>query len=147
MPYDEMYSVLVVGRSFNMLFNHANCLRTPRITAAAGRRADGVRGRVPCQGADGGLRREIRDRYLDDVYALFPEVRGQVEEVVIQRWPQAAAISYPGRYRVQDALERGIDGRILFAGDWLAEFPHMEAAAQSAVEAATRVRAALQSGR
>ncbi len=147
MPYDDMYSVLVVGRSFNMLFNHANCLRTP----GAPRRPGGVlmvyaggdRARALMEGSD----EQIRDRYLDDVYALFPEVRGQVEEVVIQRWPQAAAISFPGRYRVQDALERGIDDRILFAGDWMAEFPHMEAAAQSAVEAATRVRALISAER
>ena len=147
MPYDDMYSVLTVGRSFNMLFNHANCLRTPGSPRRPGGvlmvYAGGDRARALMDSSD----EEVRNRYLDDVYGLFPEVRGQVEEVVIQRWPQAAAVSYPGRYRVQDALERGIDERILFAGDWMGEFPHMEAAAQTAVEAAARVRGLLRAGR
>ena len=38
MPWDDVYSILVVGKSFNMFFNHASALRDPGKRASAGRR-------------------------------------------------------------------------------------------------------------
>ena len=76
---------------------------------------------------------------------MFPEAKGVVREVVIRRLPAAHASGqpspYPGRHRVQPAMERDL-GRTFLAGDYF-EFPHMEAAVVTAREAVARVRAFL----
>ena len=36
MPWDDIYAIAVVDKSFNMLFNHANPLRTPASASPAG---------------------------------------------------------------------------------------------------------------
>jgi oxygen-dependent protoporphyrinogen oxidase len=64
-----------------------------------------------------------------------------VREVVIQRWERAIPYAPPGRARRQPALDRPL-GRILLAGDYL-EYPEMEAAAVTGLEAARTVRECL----
>ena len=50
----------------------------------------------------------IRDRFLDDLDELFPQVRGHIVETMVKRWEYAGPFAAPGRWRAQAALERGI---------------------------------------
>jgi protoporphyrinogen/coproporphyrinogen III oxidase len=143
MPWDDVYSVLTPGRAFNMLFNHSTFLREP----GAPRRPGGA---LMVYGGAGLARRllertdaEIESAILDDLYDLYPEAKGVVREVIVQRWEHAIPFAAPGRSRVQGALERGVDGVVFFAGDYVGEWTHMESAAVTAVEAAAAARAAV----
>ncbi len=145
MPWDDVYSVLAVDGSFNMLFNHSNCTRRPGDPRGEGGvlmvygGADRARALWDLDDA------EIERRFVDDLARLYPEVRDVVGEVWIQRWSAASPFAAPGRWRHQDALDAGIDGVVLFAGDWMGEMVSMECAAESAVAAAQRVRASVAS--
>src|SRR5439155_12974454 len=86
---------------------------------------------------------EVEAAFVGDLYELYPEAKGVVREVIVQRWEHAIPYAAPGRSRVQDALERGVDGSIFFAGDYVGEWTHMESAAVTAAEAAARARAAV----
>ena len=139
MPWDDLYSVLVVGKCFNMLFNHANVVRSP-----SGPREPG--GTLMVYGGGNLARRlleksddEIREAIVSDLEDLFPGAKGVVDEVLVQRWDRAIPFAAPGRHLVQPALERGV-GNVFFAGDYVGEWTHMESAAITAVEAAAKVR-------
>lgn len=71
---------------------------------------------------------------LGDLRDLYPEVRGNVREVVITRWPQGLADARPGRHTIQAALEKPL-GNLFLAGDYL-DWAYREAAAQSGHDAA-----------
>jgi oxygen-dependent protoporphyrinogen oxidase len=137
MPWDHLYALAVVDKSFNMLFNHANPLRTPDKREPGGSLmvyAGGDRGkRLLAMSND-----QIRALFLKDLHDVLPATRGIVREVLIQRWEHAIPYAPPGRARIQPALRRPL-GRIFLAGDYL-EFPEMEAAAATGLEAAHEVR-------
>jgi protoporphyrinogen/coproporphyrinogen III oxidase len=140
MPWDDLYSLLTPGKVFNMLFNHANALRDP-----GGPREPG--GALMVYGGANLARRqfertdaEIEAAIVDDLYSLYPEAKGVVREVIVQRWERAIPFAAPGRSCVQAALERGVDDAIFFAGDYVGEWTHMEAAALTATEAAAAAR-------
>jgi oxygen-dependent protoporphyrinogen oxidase len=140
MPWDPLYAIAVPHASFNMLFNHANPLRAP------GKREPGGSLMVYGGGDLGrallGMTDEaVRTAFLRDLGRLLPAAPAHVREVVIQRWPHAIPYAPPGRARLQPALERPL-GRLHLAGDYL-EFPEMEAAAATGLEAAEAVRQAL----
>ncbi len=61
---------------------------------------------------------EIAAIYTRDLEELFPEARGIVREVVVQRWERGLPYPRPGRYRLQQALERPL-GKGFLAGDYL----------------------------
>ena len=137
MPWDHLYALAVVDKSFNMLFNHANPLRTPDKREPGGSLmvyAGGDRGKrlLPLSND------EIRALFLRDLHDVLPATRGIVREVLIQRWEHAIPYAPPGRARIQPALSRPL-GRIFLAGDYL-EFPEMEAAAATGLEAAREIR-------
>jgi protoporphyrinogen/coproporphyrinogen III oxidase len=142
-PWDDVYSILTVDGSFTMLFNHANSLRTP------GQPREHGGALMVYAGADAARRLfdrtddEIAATFADDLGRFFPEARGIVREVIVQRWENAIPFAAPGRSRVQAALERGVDGTIFFAGDYVGEWTHMESAALTASEAASAVRTSL----
>jgi protoporphyrinogen/coproporphyrinogen III oxidase len=143
MPWDDVYSVLTVDAPFTMLFNHANALRSPERPREPGGAL------MFYAGAEGAQRLFDRpDDDLEKVVAgelrrLYPEAHGIVREVIVQRWKHAIPFAAPGRSRVQAALERGVDGRIFFAGDYVGEWTHMESAALTAAEAAAAARGRL----
>jgi predicted NAD/FAD-dependent oxidoreductase len=85
----------------------------------------------------------IRDRFLDDLDGLFPQVRGLIAETMVKKWAHAGPFAAPGRWRAQAALERGVGDRLFFAGDWVSEFVSMETAARTGVDAAASARRAL----
>jgi protoporphyrinogen/coproporphyrinogen III oxidase len=135
-PWDRIYAIAVVDRSFNMLFNHANPIREPGKREPGGSLmvyAGGDRGRRLLALTDA----EIRERFLGDLRAVLPGTAGIVREVVIQRWERALPYAPPGRARRQAALDRPL-GRVFLAGDYL-EFAEMEAAATTGQEAAREV--------
>jgi oxygen-dependent protoporphyrinogen oxidase len=140
MPWDHLYALAVVDKSFNMLFNHANPLRTPDKREPGGSLmvyAGGDRGKRLLSLSND----EIRALFLRDLHDVLPATRGIVREVLIQRWEHAIPYAPPGRARIQPALSRPL-GRLFLAGDYL-EFPEMEAAAATGEEAARAIRARL----
>ena len=143
MPWDHIYAIAVVDKSFNMLFNHANPLRTPDKREPGGSLmvyAGGDRGHRLLRLSDD----EIRALFLRDLHDVLPATRGIVREVLIQRWEQAIPYAPPGRARLQPALTRPL-GRIFLAGDYL-QYAEMEAAAVTGQEAAEEVRRRLGAG-
>jgi len=142
MPWDDLYSILTPDRSFNMFFNHANFLRS----GDAGKQgsvlmvyAGADRARALWELDDDA----IRGRFLDDLCDIYPQVRGVVAETMLQKWQYAGPFAAPGRWRAQEALERGVGDRLFFAGDWVSEFVSMETAARTGVDAAAAVRRTL----
>lgn len=85
----------------------------------------------------------VTARYLADLHDLYPETRGLVEEVVIQRWERGLPYPRAGRSRLQPALTRPLDP-IYLAGDYLGTW-YTETAVQTACAAASKVRARLDS--
>jgi oxygen-dependent protoporphyrinogen oxidase len=87
---------------------------------------------------------EIRDLFRRDLEAVLPGAKRIVREVLVQRWERALPYAPPGRARLQTALERPL-GRISLAGDYL-EYPEMEAAASTGLEAAQEWHRRLSAG-
>ncbi|MGH7078942.1 MAG: FAD-dependent oxidoreductase, partial [Acetobacteraceae bacterium] len=139
MPWDRTYAIATPGLSFGVFFNQASSLRV-------GERKPGG-SLMLFSGALGAARlmslsdRGIERHFLADLGKLFPEARGIVREIKVQRWPKGAPYSFPGRAALQPALTSPL-GRIFLAGDYL-EFPSMEAAVRSGSEAAERIAAGL----
>lgn len=140
MPWDGVYAIATPGKAFNMLFNHANVLRGPGPREPGGSLmvyGGGDSGRRLLQMTD----EQIRDTFLHDLYTVLPEAKGIVREVIIQRWEKAIPYVAPGRHRLQPALERPL-GTVVLAGDYL-EFPEMEVAAVTGLEAGRTARRGL----
>src|SRR5207245_1343448 len=100
-PLDDVYSVLTVDSSFNMLFNHSDAGGALMVYGGAGRAR-----RLLALSDD-----EIASTVTADLHELYPEVR--VREVIVQRWENAIPFAAPGRAYAQAALERGVDGLLL----------------------------------
>jgi oxygen-dependent protoporphyrinogen oxidase len=139
MPWDNNYAIATPGLSFSVFFNQASTLRVgPRRPGGSLMLFRGARGaaellKLPDE--------EIARRFQHDLEQLFPEARGIVREIKVQRWPQGAPYSFPGRAALQPALTRDL-GRVHLAGDYL-EFPCMDAAISTACEAAAMIDTAL----
>ncbi|RWR26128.1 FAD-dependent oxidoreductase [Sinirhodobacter populi] len=139
MPWDQSYAIATPGLSFGVFFNLASTLRV------GPRRPGGSL--MLFRGANGAA--ELMQRPDDEIIALFrrdlehlfPQAKGIVQEMQVQRWPQGAPFSFPGRAALQPALTRDL-GSIHLAGDYL-EFPCMDAAIATASEAAIRIEAEL----
>jgi len=136
MPWDRIYAVAVARRSINMLFNVVN------ITRGGERKPGGTL--FGYGGGEAGTRLmsmtddQVREAFTDDLYAIYPEARGHVKEFVMRRLPQGMPYVYPGRYKIQPALERDL-GNVFLAGDYL-DWAHMEASVISGTEAAAKAR-------
>ena len=140
-PWDDIYAMVTPGRAFNMFFNTASILRRK------GPRRPG--GSLMAYGASDLARRlaghaddQVKDVFLRDLAAIFPELPGLVTEIEIQRWPAGIPFSAPGRHRWQHILEQPA-GCIHLAGDYLGARGGMDTAAASGYEAAEQVNAAL----
>lgn len=139
--WDDIYAMVTPGRAFNMFFNTASTLR------GTGPRRPG--GSLMVYGASDLARRlawhtddQVKDVFLRDLAAIFPELPGLVTEIEIQRWPAGIPFSVPGRHRWQHILEQPA-GRVHLAGDYLGARGGMDTAAVSGYEAAEQVNAAL----
>jgi len=140
MPWDNNYAIATPGLSFGVFFNQASTLRVgPRREGGSLMLFRGARGAAALmQRSD----QEIARLFQTDLEKLFPEARGIVREISVQRWPQGAPYSFPGRETLQPALTRDL-GRLHLAGDYL-EFPCMDAAISTASEAAEKIDGALE---
>ena len=143
MPYDGVYAIATPGRAFDMFTNQAHALRTgPRRPGGSLMLFAGAR-------AAATLMREsdevIVQRYLADLYALFPQTRGVVAGATVRRWELGNVYASPGRGALQPALEGalGTHENLHLAGDYFAELGNMEAAAQTGRAAAERADARL----
>lgn len=141
MPYDKVYAAATPRSSFNMLFNTANLLRrgsrrepggTLMVYAAAKLARD----------LEGMTEEQIGARFADDLYALYPELRGHIAETHVRYWTHGLPHPRPGRERLQPALERPL-GKIHLAGDYLG-ITYIETAVETGATAARRIRADLQ---
>jgi oxygen-dependent protoporphyrinogen oxidase len=141
MPWDDVYSLLTVDAPFTMLFNHANALRSPEQRREPGGALMLYAGARGAQRLFDRSDEDLETVLADELRRLYPEARGIVREVIVQRWEHAIPFASPGRSRVQAALERGVGGTIFFAGDYVGEWTHMESAALTAAEAAAAARA------
>ena len=146
MPWDGVYAMATPGRSFDMFTNQAQALRN------GGPRARGGSLMVYAGGHHAGEMAEwsdeaIADRFLADLYSIYPQLDGLVVETRVHRWKLGNVFATPGRSRLQPALEAplGPGGTIHLAGDYFAELGSMEAAAKTGHAAATRILAALDS--
>ncbi len=139
MPWDANYAIATPGLSFSVFFNQASTLRRgPRRPGGSLMLFRGSRGAAELMQLSD---EEIASRFRRDLERLFPSARDIVKEIHVQRWPQGAPYSFPGRASFQPALTRNL-GRIHLAGDYL-EFPCMDAAISTASEAAREIDAAL----
>ena len=139
MPWDNNYAIATPGLSFGVFFNQASTLRVgPRRAGGSLMLFRGARGAAELMKRSD---EEIARLFQTDLERLFPDARGIVREISIQRWPQGAPYSFPGRAAFQPALSRDF-GRLHLAGDYL-EFPCMDAAISTASEAAEKINNAL----
>jgi protoporphyrinogen/coproporphyrinogen III oxidase len=140
MPYDGVYAAATPGLSFNMLFNTANVVRGDAERAAGGTLM--VYAAAGLARALAGLDdSEVERRFLNDLHALFPDLRGHVRETVIRRWEPGLPHPRPGRHLLQPALEQPL-GAVHLAGDYLGT-TYIETAVETGTAAARRIRTAL----
>jgi oxygen-dependent protoporphyrinogen oxidase len=137
MPYDDIYAVATPKRSFNMMFNTANVLRSDSrrepggtlMVYSAASLADALRDRSDD---------EIAARYVDDLGAIFPEIPHHVQEVHIKRWEHGLPHPRPGRHLLQPALQQPLRN-VLLAGDYLGT-TYVETAVSTGSAAAHEIR-------
>ena len=135
--WDGIYAIATPGRAFNMIFNLANVVRGPGARRPGGSLMLYSGGRRLAAPLLKLTDEEIVERYLTDLDEVFPEARSMVVETIVQRWPRALPYPYPGRYRIQPALDRPL-GRIALAGDYLGNL-YTETAIQTGLAAAEHV--------
>ena len=137
-PWDDLYTMLVADKSFNVFSNQPNVLREtgkPRQPGGSLMLYSGGPRARPLWELDD---TQITERYLHDIEAIFPAIRSIVEEVKIQRWENAIPYLPPGRHKLQTALEQPL-GRVFLAGDYF-DHPAMDGSVVPAVEGARSIR-------
>jgi oxygen-dependent protoporphyrinogen oxidase len=141
MPWDNLYAVGTAKKSFNMIFNFANILRATNRERKPG-------GSLMVYAGANLARRvaefdddRIAEIFTNDLISIYPEARGIIEEIVIQRWENGLPHPRPGRHLVQPALERPL-GRIFLAGDYLGT-SYTETAMETGTAAAAAIRESL----
>ena len=141
MPYDNLYALATPNASFNMLFNTANALRSGGPRAPGGSlmvySAAALAEQLAAE-SDA----EVERRYLDDLYGMFPALRGNVREVAIHRWRDGVPHPRPGRHLAQPPLERPV-GRVRLAGDYLGT-TYIDTSVSTGTAAAHAIRAELE---
>ena len=120
-PWDRCNAIATPGRAFNIFFNVTSIARSEEPSRRAG---SSIMVFSPAQLAEQLLEcedSEILERYLRDAEAIFPGFATSVSEAHVRRWPLGLAYCFPGRGRLQAALNRPL-GRIWLAGDYLGTF-------------------------
>lgn len=138
-PWDSTPMVTAPGLRFQTVFNPVSSIRQGerRPGGSLDSYAGGDSARELMDATDD----EIRAVAVEDLCAAVPITPGQIDEVVVQRWPKAMPYWGPGGYARMRALRRPA-GRISFAGDYLG-LPGMPSAAAAGKVAADGVAAAL----
>jgi oxygen-dependent protoporphyrinogen oxidase len=138
-PWDDLYALATPGRSFGMLFNTVNALRhgprQPRGALMVYAAANAARALADLDDD------AVAARFLADLEAIYPELRGLVAEIVIRRWERGLPYAAVGRGALQAALTRPL-GRVHLAGDYLGTW-YTETACATAEAAARSVSTGL----
>lgn len=147
MPWDTIYALTTPGLSFSMFFNHANPLRngTKRIHG----------GSLMCYAGGDTARKvmswsdeQIESEFTRDLFRLYPQLEGLIEETVVHRWTTGSQYRPPGRESFS-ALDRYADqpgATTHLAGDYCTPLGQIETAARSGAAAGRRVLQALDVG-
>ena len=144
MPWDDLYAILTPGKSFNMLFNHANPLRGGAIRQRGGS--------LMCYaGADLAWdllelpEDEIERRFRKDLARVYPELDAIISETKVQKWRYGNWYQTPGASFAAMAKYSEQPGNVVhFAGDYFAPLSgSIEDAAKSGYDAARSVATAL----
>ncbi len=142
MTYDDIYAVLVAGRSACMIFNSMSPLRAKGAAREPGGALMMYAGGWRAAELMGRSDEDVRDTFLADLHAVLPETRGFVAETVVHRWQRGFPYWPPGRLARQEALARP-HRNLHFAGDYL-EYPSTDPASRTGLLAARNVRALLE---
>jgi protoporphyrinogen/coproporphyrinogen III oxidase len=144
MRWDPIYALATPKRAFSMLFNVVNVLRPGSPVREPGGSLMVYRsGRAALELLERSDA-EIEQAFLDDLYAIYPESRGLVQETALSRLPRMLPYVAPGRAAIQPALERPL-GRLHLAGDYLGGV-YTETAISSGQAAAATIRRDLDIG-
>ncbi|WP_344042157.1 flavin monoamine oxidase family protein [Nocardioides panacihumi] len=134
--WDDYYGISTPELSFQMLFNHAAPLRAqgPRkpggaLTLFSGGSAADKLAQLPDE--------EIEAGFLRDLITMFPELDGQIDNVVVKRQPRVVSFWEPGKRDASQTTLRRPLGPIRFAGDYLGD-PSLAAAAAAGQRAAVK---------
>lgn len=130
---DDWAFVATPGRLFDVIIN-------PR----PGRR-DG-RLQVLCYGNSAGFlpdldanRESLTRRWLDDLLAVAPALRGRIRGAHLQTWPHCFSLLTPERAAVLSDLQRSVDGTLHVAGDFSSETAGTHGAFAEAARVAAEV--------
>lgn len=143
MPWDDIYAITIPGQTINMMFHHTNPLRT------AGRKKTGSSFMVYSGGTPAAemmklSEDEIRDRYLTDIFRIYPDLKPLIRETKVRKWSPGNTWRPPGfDFGAMVRYSARTDTDIHFAGDYFSEIGNMETAAGTGHEAARRTRARL----
>jgi oxygen-dependent protoporphyrinogen oxidase len=138
MPWDGLYALATPKRAFSMLFNMASVLRPRMETREPGGSLMVYRSAHAALELFERSDAEIERSFLDDLYAIYPELRGLVTETILLRMPRMLPYVAPGRAAQQPALERPL-GPIHLVGDYLGGV-YTETAIASGQAAAAKIR-------
>lgn len=144
MPWDEIYAITIPGQTINMMFHHTNSLRT------SGRKKTGssfmvYSGGKPAHQMMELTEDEIRDRYLADIFRIYPELKPLIRETKVRKWSPGNTWRPPGfDFGAMVRYSARADTDIHFAGDYFAEIGNMETACGTGLEAAKRARTRLE---
>jgi oxygen-dependent protoporphyrinogen oxidase len=141
MPWDDLYALATPKRSFNMLFNIVNVLRPRNEAREPGGSLMVYRSGHAALDMFEQSDEVVTQAFLDDLYAIYPESRGIVQETILLKLPRMLPYAAPGRSLLQPDLDRPL-GTIQLAGDYLGGV-YTETAIASGEEAARAIRVAL----
>jgi oxygen-dependent protoporphyrinogen oxidase len=141
MPWDGLYALATPKRAFSMLFNVVNVLRPRSPVREPGGSLMVYRSGHAALELFERSDSEIEQVFLEDLYAIYPEVRGLVTETVLMRMPRMLPYVAPGRAALQPALERPLE-RLHLVGDYLGDV-YTETAIASGQAAAAAIRKGL----
>jgi oxygen-dependent protoporphyrinogen oxidase len=145
MPWDGLYALATPKRAFSMLFNVANVLRPRSPERLPGGSLMVYRSAHAALDLFELPDVEVERRFLESLYAVYPECRGIVSETMLLKLPRMLPYVAPGRAALQPALERPL-GRVHLAGDYLGGF-YTDTSVSTGQEAAAAIRAGLERDR
>lgn len=141
MPWDGLYALATPRRSFSMLFNMANVLRSPAEQRPGGGSLMVYRSGHAALDLMEQSDAEIERAFVSDLESIYPQARGIVRETLVLRLPRMLPYVAPGRAALQPALERPL-GRVHLAGDYLGGV-YTETAIATGQQAAAAIVASL----
>jgi oxygen-dependent protoporphyrinogen oxidase len=144
MPWDSVYALATPSMEFNMLFNHANPVTAQSAHPAGGSFMVYAAGQ-PARELLALEPERITERFLADLYRIYPQLRDLVRETIVQKWPIGNTSRTPStRFAPMWDYSRRPRSVLRFAGDYFDPLAgSMDAAARSGFNAADAILAEL----